>query len=78
MSSDPTRRELLQLGGYGALAAGLGSNAIGADGGQTMAARAGHFKGADRVIWLFMNGVPSQVDTFDYTPALERYDCKTY
>src|SRR5207253_6030629 len=28
---------------------------------------------AKRVIFLFMNGVPSQVDTFDPKPALEKY-----
>ena len=27
---------------------------------------------ADRVIFLFMHGGPSQVDTFDYKPLLER------
>jgi len=78
VSPEPTRRELLQLGGYGALAAGLGPNALQPDGGQTMASRPGHFSGADRVIWIFMNGGPSQVDTFDYKPALERYDGKSY
>ncbi|MDE0891722.1 MAG: DUF1501 domain-containing protein, partial [Planctomycetota bacterium] len=78
MSPEPTRRELLQFGGYGALAAGLGPNALQSDGGQTMASRPGHFSGADRVIWIFMNGGPSQVDTFDYKPALERYDGKSY
>lgn len=29
---------------------------------------------AKRVIFLFMQGGPSQVDTFDYKPALERHD----
>ena len=34
-------------------------------------ARQQHFKTpAKAVIWLFMNGGPSQVDTFDYKPAL--------
>ena len=31
---------------------------------------------AKRVIWLFINGGPSQVDTWDYKPALEKYDGK--
>ena len=29
---------------------------------------------AKRVIWLFINGGPSQVDTFDHKPALARRD----
>ncbi|MEY2408308.1 MAG: hypothetical protein QOF48_978 [Verrucomicrobiota bacterium] len=29
---------------------------------------------AKRVIFLFMQGGPSQIDTFDYKPALERFD----
>ncbi len=29
---------------------------------------------AKRVIFLFMAGGPSHVDTFDYKPALEKYD----
>jgi hypothetical protein len=29
---------------------------------------------AKSVIWLFMNGGQSQVDTWDYKPALEKYD----
>src|SRR5258708_38470099 len=31
---------------------------------------------AKSVIWLFMNGGQSQVDTWDYKPALEKYDGK--
>jgi uncharacterized protein (DUF1501 family) len=35
------------------------------------------FKGkARRVIYLFMGGAPSQLDLFDYKPALERYNGK--
>lgn len=32
---------------------------------------------AKRVIFIFMQGGPSQVDTFDYKPALEKYDGET-
>lgn len=32
---------------------------------------------AKRVIWLFINGGPSQVDTWDYRPELERWDGKS-
>ena len=37
-----------------------------------------HFLGkAKSVIWIFVNGGPSQVDTWDYKPALEKMDGKT-
>jgi hypothetical protein len=40
-----------------------------------MAPRPGHFPAkATSVIWLFMNGGPSQVDTWDYKPHLEQHD----
>ncbi|MCA9034903.1 MAG: DUF1501 domain-containing protein [Planctomycetaceae bacterium] len=32
-----------------------------------------HMRGAKSCIFLMMNGAPSQVDTFDYKPALEKY-----
>ena len=47
--------------------------------GNPLAARKPHFvTPAKHCIFLFMNGAPSQVDTFDPKPALERYDGKTY
>lgn len=40
-----------------------------------LAARPGHFPGrAKRVIFVFMHGGPSHVDTFDYKPLLEKHD----
>ena len=37
-----------------------------------------HFVGkAKAVIWIFVNGGPSHVDTWDYKPALEKMDGKT-
>ena len=40
-----------------------------------MSPRPGHFPAkAKSVIWLFMNGGPSQVDTWDYKPELEKHD----
>src|SRR5438067_1498557 len=33
-----------------------------------------HRPTAKNVIWLFMNGGPSQVDTWDYKPELEKHD----
>ena len=43
-----------------------------------MAPRPGHFPGrAKRVIWIFINGGPSQVDTWEYKPGLERWHGKS-
>jgi hypothetical protein len=43
-----------------------------------MAARRPHFAAtASRVIWIFVNGGPSQVDTWDYKPALAQWDGKS-
>src|ERR1700736_1960256 len=40
-----------------------------------LAPRPSHFPGkATSVIWLFINGGPSHVDTWDYKPELERRD----
>ena len=40
-----------------------------------LAAKEQHFPAkAKSVIWLFMNGGPSQVDTWDYKPELEKHD----
>ena len=69
-----TRREMLRTCGAGfgslALASLLGEEAAAVD---PLAARQPHFPArAKRVIFLFMHGGPSQVDTFDYKPLLER------
>lgn len=67
--------------GFGSLAlAGLLAEAQGApvanapgSPGDPLTPRAPHFAArAKRVIFLFMHGGPSQVDTFDYKPLLER------
>jgi hypothetical protein len=78
-----SRRELLRRGGGGfaalALAGLLGeeSRALGADPHNPLAVRAPHFPArAKRVIFLFMHGGPSQVDTFDPKPMLDRDDGK--
>jgi hypothetical protein len=43
--------------------------------GNPIAAKPAHFAAkAKSVIWLFMNGGQSQVDTYDYKPALEKHD----
>ena len=79
-----SRRQFLQgIGnGFGTLAlAGLleqvGVSRVSAAPSPTvtnpLAAHAGHFPGkAKSVIWLFMNGGPSHVDTWDYKPQLEK------
>lgn len=42
-----------------------------------LAPRPGHFAAkAKSVIWLFMNGGPSQIDTWDYKPKLAQYNGK--
>jgi uncharacterized protein DUF1501 len=75
-----TRRDLLrQLGaGFGWLAAtGLARAEALSD--DPLAPRAGHFPArAKRVIFLFMHGGPSHLDTFDWKPLLERDDGKPY
>ena len=81
-----SRRELLRASstGFGgmALAAMLGeeqlraaaaSSSIGPAGAGPLAVKQPHFAPkAKRVIFLFMHGGPSQVDTFDYKPLLQR------
>jgi hypothetical protein len=86
-----TRRQLLQRAGCGlgflglaallheegmldtAHAAGLGSRAL-----DPMAPRQPHFPArAKRVIWVFVNGGPSHVDTWDYKPGLAKWNGKS-
>ncbi|MBX9626477.1 MAG: DUF1501 domain-containing protein [Gemmataceae bacterium] len=71
-----SRRELLQRSGLGlgalGLAGVLGDAGLAAE--SPLAPKAPHFPGkAKRVIHFFLNGGPSQVDTFDPKPALEKY-----
>jgi Protein of unknown function (DUF1501) len=78
-----TRRQLLQRSGMGfgmlGLAgvlesAGLLAQPAPATPVNPLAPRASHFPGrARRVVHLFMNGGPSQVDTFDPKPLLDSY-----
>ena len=87
-----TRREFLWETGAGFGAAALtgllsadgffGPSARGAEGKKAfinpMSPKAPHFKGkAKSVIFLFMYGGPSHVDTFDYKPKLYPLDGKT-
>jgi hypothetical protein len=59
--------------------AGSGSNDQAAKlAGSPMAMRPGHMPAkAKRVIWFFVNGGPSQVDTWDNKPALAKWDGKS-
>jgi len=71
-----SRRELLRTcsTGFGsvALAAMLGQEQLNAKS-DPLAVKPPHFPAkAKRVIFLFMHGGPSQVDTFDYKPLLQR------
>ena len=71
----PSRRELLKsaAAGFGYLAlAGLTTEAALADKDPLAPRKTHHAARAKRVIFLFMHGGPSQVDTFDYKPRLER------
>jgi len=77
----PTRRQVLRdtaLGfGMLAFAAQLAEESRAAEPADPLASRPPHFPArAKRVIFLFMKGGPSQVDTFDYKPFLDRDDGK--
>ena len=81
-----TRRDFLQRCGVGFGALGLaamqGPGVFGADAGavnmdRPLAPRAPHFPvKAKRVIHIFANGGPSQVDTFDPKPELTKWHGK--
>lgn len=75
MSHDLTRRAVLQRAacGFGALALSDLLRAAGAR--SPLAPKAPMFAPrAKRVIFVFMQGGPSHVDTFDYKPELDRRD----
>ena len=77
-----SRRDLLKATscGFGYLAlAGLANQAAAVDGYQSpLAPRPTHFGArAKRVIFMFMQGGPTHLDTFDYKPELAANDGKT-
>src|SRR6476661_8739669 len=77
-----SRRQLLKTTscgfGYLALAGLVEQTARAATSEHPLAAKKPHFTPrAKRVIFMFMQGGPSHVDTFDYKPALERDDGKS-
>ena len=46
---------------------------------NVLAPKPPHFPAkAKRAVFLFMNGAPSAIDTFDYKPALTRYNGTPY
>ena len=76
----PRRRFLKQAGlGFGSLAlASLlhqESSAAPALAADPLALKRPHFPAQVKsIIWLFMTGAPSQVDTWDYKPELQKRD----
>jgi hypothetical protein len=69
----PSRRHILRTMGTGFGMAGL-AGILGATETSPMAPKAPHFPAtAKHVIFLFLNGGPSQVDTFDPKPMLQKY-----
>ncbi len=79
-SQPVTRREALcrMGGGFGMMAfAGMVSQSLATAGvinGESEGRKLDHEPKAKRVIFLFMNGGLSQVDSFDHKPALEKYN----
>jgi hypothetical protein len=74
-----SRRELLRQAGAGfgllGLAGTLASAGLLTASDDSSSAKRGHFPAkARRVIFLFMNGGPSHVDTFDPKPALAKFE----
>ncbi len=67
-----TRRHLLKTTGTGFGMIGL-ANLLAADAASLNPKTPHHAAKAKQVIFLFLNGAPSQVDTFDPKPALTKY-----
>ena len=79
MSTSCTRRELLRLTGSGLGMVGLSRVLADQSVAGPMAPKAPHFEPkAKHVIHLFLNGAPSQVDSFDYKPELAKYHGKAF
>lgn len=79
-SATRSRRDLLRHAsvGFGSMAlASLLTTQSHADSAENLTERNPHFPAkAKRIIFLFMHGGPSQVDTFDYKPRLQKDDNK--
>jgi hypothetical protein len=70
----PTRRRFLQSAGMGLGSVALASLLHQESSGQQRPQQPHFVPKVRSVIWLFMTGGPSQVDTFDYKPELQRRD----
>lgn len=75
----PDRRRFLRESGLGfgalALADLLHRESPGAPAADPLALKSPHFPAKVKsIIWLFMTGAPSQVDTWDYKPELQKRD----
>src|SRR2546422_4039544 len=69
MAAPLTRREMLTR-----CANGFGALALGALAAEAQESRGTNFAPRARnVIFLYMDGAPSQLDTFDYKPMLEKH-----
>ncbi len=56
----------------------VASDSLGARSLNPLAPQASHFAArAKQVIWIFVNGGPSHVDTWDYKPELDKWDGKS-
>lgn len=72
-----SRKELLTHGGMGMAMLGLAPMLAADNAIQDLSPRESHFAPkAKRIIHIFLNGAPSQVDTFDPKPMLDKYDGK--
>ena len=70
-----TRRDILARAGHGFGAIALGSLLDAKSRVNPLAAKASHFTPkAKSVIFMFMVGGPSHIDTFDPKPALKNYE----
>src|SRR5215467_2231045 len=70
--------DLLSRDGLFARGGPSGANAPGSPG-YMLAPKAAHFAAkAKHAVFLFMNGAPSHVDTFDPKPALEKFHGRPY
>ena len=79
MSISCTRRDLLRLTGSGLGMVGLSRALADQSLTEPMAPKPPHFEAkAKHVIHLFLNGAPSQVDSFDHKPDLAKFHGKPY
>ena len=79
MSTRCTRRDLLRFTGSGLGMVGLSQLLANQSAPSPLASKPPHFPAkAKHVIHLFLNGAPSQVDSFDFKPELTKQHGKPY